>query len=200
MLSLSHHPRPPLSEFVDCLWLVEGGQTPRLERILPSGTIEVVINLRDDEVHIHDAAQPDRYKRFSGAVVSGTYSSVFICDAMQHEAMLGVHFKPGGAFPFLGALASELTNTHADLADLWGQSALQLRERLCTQTTPQERFRIMEEVLNDRLRRSQSVVSKYKSPWTCLGRRVGAPKLEMSPKRLASASGSSSRCSKLRSD
>jgi AraC-like DNA-binding protein len=154
VLSLSHHPRPPLSEFVDSLWLVEGGQSPRLERILPSGTIEVVINLRDDEVQIHDAARPDHYKRFSGAVVSGTYSSVFICDAMQHESMMGVHFKPGGAFPFLGALASELTNTHADLADLWGRSALQLRERLCTLNTPQERFRIMEEVLNDRLLRS----------------------------------------------
>lgn len=48
---------------------------------------------------------------------------------MQHECMLRVHFKPGGTFPFLGALANKLTNAHADLADLGGRSALELRER-----------------------------------------------------------------------
>src|SRR5207302_3194510 len=119
-----------------------------------SGTTELVINLRDDEVRLHESDQPRRYKRLSGAVLSGTYSRVFIIDAMQHESMLGVHFKPGCAFPFLGTLASELTDAHADLADLWGRSALELRERLCAVTTPRERFQVMEGVLTDRLRRS----------------------------------------------
>jgi hypothetical protein len=118
MLYLTHAPQSSISAFVEYIWLCAGGQVPRRERIVPSGTAELVINLRADEVRIHDRIQPERYKRFSGAVVSGTYSSVFICDAMQHESMLGVHFKPGGAFPFLGALASELTDTHTDLADL----------------------------------------------------------------------------------
>jgi transcriptional regulator GlxA family with amidase domain len=88
--------------------------------------------------------------------MSGTYSGVFVCDAMQHESMLGVHFKPGGAFPFLGALAGELADAHADLADLWGRSALELRERLCEVATPRERFRVTEEVLTDRLLRRSS--------------------------------------------
>src|SRR6266700_1880967 len=118
MLYLRHSPGPPLSEFVDCFWLFAGGQTARKERILSSGTIELVINLHEDQVRIHDRMQPERYKRFSGAVMSGTYSSSFICDAMQHQSILGVHFKPGGAYPFLGVLASELGDAHADLADL----------------------------------------------------------------------------------
>lgn len=155
MLYLAYVPRPPLSEFVDYLWLFDGGHTPRKERIVPSGTIELVINLRDDEIRIHNGEQSKQHKRFSGAVLSGAYSSIFVVDAMQHESMLGVHFKPGGAFPFLGALASELTDAHADLADLWGRSALELRERLCHAGTHRERFQIIEEVLTDRLRRSQ---------------------------------------------
>ena len=154
MLFLSHHPGPPLNQFVDHFWLVVGGQTPRKESILPSGTIEMVINLRDDEVRIHDSAQPKLYKQHAGAVVSGTYSKPFICDAMQHEEMMGVHFKPGGAFPFLGASANELTNAHTDLADLWGPAALELRERLCSVTIARKRFRVMEDVLNGRLRRA----------------------------------------------
>ena len=155
MFYLTHAPGPPLSEFVDYFWLFEGGQIPRKERIVPSGTIELVINLRDDEVRIHDREQSEQTQRFSGAVLSGTYSSIFVIDAMQHESMLGVHFKPGGAFPFLGALASELRDTHADLADLWGPSALELRERLCVVSAHRKRFQVMEEVLSGRLRRAR---------------------------------------------
>jgi AraC-like DNA-binding protein len=155
MLYLTYAPGLPISEFVDYFWLFDGGQTPRKERIVPSGTTELVINLRDDEIRIHNRAQSKQHKLFSGAVVSGPYSSTFVVDAMQHESMLGVHFKPGGAFPFLGALASELTDAHVDLADLWGRSGLELRERLCDAGTPWRRFQIVEEVLTDRLRRSR---------------------------------------------
>jgi len=149
---VAHSPGPPLSEFVDRFWLISGGHVPRKERILPSGTIELVINLHEDEMRIHDPEQPDKYKRFSGAIVSGTYSRVFLCDAQQHKSILGVHFKPGGAAPFLGAPASELTDTHANLLDLWGRPARQLRERLCEQTKSQDKFRVVEEALSDRLR------------------------------------------------
>jgi len=153
MLYLTCVPGPPISEFVDYFWLFDGGQSPRMERIVPSGTAELVINLRDDEIRIHNREQSKQHQQFSGAVLSGTYSSTFVIDAMQHDFMLGVHFKPAGSFPFLGALASELTDAHADLADLWGSSALELRERLCIASTHEEQFRIMEEVLTDRLRR-----------------------------------------------
>lgn len=148
----TYAPRPPISGFVEYFWMFSHARIPRMERILPSATNELVINLCEDEVRIHDPSQTDRYRRFSGAVMSGTYSGAFVCDAMQHESMLGVHFKPGGVFPILGALASELTDTHANLADLWGRSALELRERLCAAATPRQRFQIVEEVLTSRLR------------------------------------------------
>ena len=152
MLYLTYVPGAPLREFVDYFWLFDGGHRPRKERIVPSGTSELVINLRDDEIRISQFDHSNEVRRFSGVVLSGTYSSALVVDAMQHEAILGVHFKPGGAFPFLGALASDLTNAHANLADLWGRGANQLRERLCEVRSPRERFRIMEAALTDRLR------------------------------------------------
>jgi len=151
VLYLCFRPGPPLDEFVDHFWLIDGGQAPRLEKILPSGTNELVVNLKNNEIHIHEVDQPERYRRFAGAVFSGTYSRSFVCNALQHEAMMGVHFRPGGAFPFLGTEASELTNAHANLADLWGRPGLELRERLCTAATSQQLFRIMEHALRDRL-------------------------------------------------
>ena len=151
MLHLCYRPGPPLNEFIDNFWLIEGGQAPRLEKILPCGTSELVVNLKHDEIHIHNSDQPERYRQFSGAVVSGAYSQPFICNALQHEAIMGVHFKAGGAFPFLRTTASELTNAHVNLDDLWGRFGLEVRERLCTAATPQQRFRILEAALTSRL-------------------------------------------------
>jgi len=88
----------------------------------------MVFNLRDDELRIHDPVQPDRYERFSGALVSGAYAGSFVIDTAQETSMLGVHFKPGAAFPFLGLPASELAERHVDLETLWGPSAARLRE------------------------------------------------------------------------
>ncbi|MGH9966438.1 MAG: DUF6597 domain-containing transcriptional factor [Pyrinomonadaceae bacterium] len=109
MLYRSYTPAPPLGDFVDNLWLYDDYTAPHFrERIMPSGTIELVINLRDDELRIYDAVQPESYKRFPGSLVSGTYRGFFVSDTAEEASIMGVHFKPGGAFPFLGVSAGEL--------------------------------------------------------------------------------------------
>jgi AraC-like DNA-binding protein len=148
MLHLSYTPVSPLLDFVEDFWLYDGYTQPHFkERILPSGTIELVINLRDDELRIYDAAQPERCNRFSGSLVSGAYGGFFVIDTAEEVSIMGVHFKPGGAFPFLGLPAGELADAHVNLETLWGRSAVELRERLCDAATPTERFRLLEEAL-----------------------------------------------------
>lgn len=41
-------PQPPLSDLVEMFWLYEGFAQPAKERALPTGTVELVINLRND--------------------------------------------------------------------------------------------------------------------------------------------------------
>lgn len=148
---LTYTPAAPLNEFVDYLWLVTNGRSDRKERILPSATIELVVNLHENQIRIYDPLTLEARARFSGAVVSGTYTAPFACDGEEHTAMFGVHFKPGGALPFLMIPASELTDSHADLADLWGSAAQEFRERLCQATSPQKRFAVAEYFLRERL-------------------------------------------------
>jgi hypothetical protein len=51
-----YKPQPPLSQFVDSFWLYEGDATQHdSERILPTGTLELVINLRQDELRFYTA-------------------------------------------------------------------------------------------------------------------------------------------------
>src|SRR5687768_17421248 len=103
MLYRSYIPAPPLRDFVDKFWLYDDYTAAHTtERILPSGTIELVINLLDDELRIYDASHSTRCKRFSGVLVSGAYAEGFVSDTKEEASIMGVHFKPGGAFPFLG--------------------------------------------------------------------------------------------------
>jgi methylphosphotriester-DNA--protein-cysteine methyltransferase len=152
MLFRSYTPAPPLSEFVEDFWLYDDYR-PRhpKERILPSGTVELVINLRDDELRIYDRVRPGVCERFSGAVVSGTYDRFFVIDTAEEASLLGVHFRAGGAFPFFGLPVGELVRTHVDLETLWGRSGRELREQLGNETRPIERFRSLEAVLGARL-------------------------------------------------
>jgi AraC-like DNA-binding protein len=153
MVYLSYTPRPPLNEYVERMWLVAGGQSPRRERILPSGTIELVINLRQDQVRIERTMDSARVQTYSGVVVSGTYSGAFEIDAMQHAAFMGVHFKPAGASAVIGVPAIEYANQHVDLAALWDDRTVSgLRERLCAATTHRARFQHLESALIRRLR------------------------------------------------
>lgn len=152
MLFRSHVPRAPLSEFVEDFRLYEdyAGRHGR-EMILPSGTFELVINLLDDELRIYDPSDPGRCRRFAGALVSGPYARPFMTDTAEEAAILQVHFRPGGAAPFLGLPARELVNSHVDLRTLWGSEAPVLRERLCALRGPAERFRLLEATLLARL-------------------------------------------------
>lgn len=72
-------------------------------------------------------------------------------DTAEEASLIGVHFKPGGAFPFLGVPTGELADLHVDLETLWGPTAVELRERLCALITPTERFHLLEQALMSQL-------------------------------------------------
>jgi AraC-like DNA-binding protein len=149
---LSYHPGPPLDDFVENLWSLSDAPPHARERILPSGTLELVINLDQDEFRIYDTAESRPPKRFRGAMVSGAYRGPFVIDTKEHASVIGVHFAPGGAVPFLGAPPGYLADTHLELETLWPRQASQLRERLCEAQSPTKRFRLLEHALLARLR------------------------------------------------
>ncbi len=101
MLYLSRKPLPPLSDFVDALWLYEGYDVPHeKERLLPDGSVELVINLAEDSIRVYDSHDPQKSYTIPGCVVSGPRSEFFVIDTAGEASIVGVHFKPGGAFPF----------------------------------------------------------------------------------------------------
>jgi AraC-like DNA-binding protein len=147
-----YKPKPPLSKFVDNFWVYKGdGAEHKIECILPTGTLELAINLRQNELRFYDASRAENGSRFSGAIVSGAHGRSFAPEPEEKVFIVGVHFKPGGAFPFLGLPAGELADTHVDLETLWGPLAGRLRERLFEAGTSAERFHLLQDALLSRL-------------------------------------------------
>jgi hypothetical protein len=62
---------PPLDTCVERLWLVSDAPAHYKERIAASSTIDLGINLHENEFRIYDPAKPGQSKRFSGAVFPG---------------------------------------------------------------------------------------------------------------------------------
>jgi AraC-like DNA-binding protein len=146
----TYRPGPPLAAFVEYLWALRDAPAHATERIVPSGTLELVVNLHEDALRIYDV-ETHGWRRYSGAVVSGAYRRFFVIDPRDHASIVGVHFRPGGALPFLPVAPGELADRHIDLATLWGRPALELRERLCAAATVSDRFDLLESALSSRL-------------------------------------------------
>lgn len=137
--------RGALAGFVDLLWFYEGPPQPhRMERLLPDGSVELVVNLRDDEVRVYDRRDLSYFERLPGAVLVGPHSDFFVIDTAEQQSVAGVHFLPGGAFPFLRVPAAELHGVHVGLDDVWGGFARELRECLAAAPNVEARFDLLE--------------------------------------------------------
>jgi AraC-like DNA-binding protein len=148
MRLLTYKPGPPLDAFVDIFWLQEGDDpgTGR-ERVLPSGQMQLIINLYADRLSNFTGENDECRELFPGALLSGAWSGYVTIDAAELVSVIGVSFKAGGAFPFLGVKAGELRDIDAPLEALWGSAARELRDRLVEAPTPTRKFELLEEYL-----------------------------------------------------
>lgn len=123
---------------------------------MPDGSMELVINLADDEVRVYDRRDHTRFERLPGGVLIGPHSDFFVIDTAEQQRVAGVHFHPGGAYPFLPLPAGELHGLHVSLADVWGPLAGELRERLISAPSMDARFDVLESALLRRLAQARA--------------------------------------------
>lgn len=146
MLFRTYRPGRPLGEFVELLWLYEGFARPahERERLLPDGSVEVVFNLAEDKIRLYDREDTRKFRTFPGSIISGPHTQFFVIDTAEQGVVAGIHFKPGGAYPFLKMPGSELHNQHVGLEEIWGPLAGLLREQLLAAKSPEARLKILE--------------------------------------------------------
>ncbi|MFN7921693.1 MAG: AraC family transcriptional regulator [Bryobacteraceae bacterium] len=136
---LHRRPRPPLDSSIDSLWFCRNPRSPlALERVLPTGAPQLVINLAEDQTRVYEAGPRGIACTVSpGSTLTGITTRALIIDTAEQEHAAGVCFKPGGTLPFCNTSGLELANAEIPLECLWGRSAIQrLREQLLQAHSP----------------------------------------------------------------
>jgi AraC-like DNA-binding protein len=121
-----------------------------LEKLLPTGSVDLVIRLNEERICIFDDTCQRRFE-FDHAVIHGAHSKPCVIETKQQSAVIGVHFRPGGAAALFSVPLGELTNLAVAAEDLWGRQLLGLREQLLEARSPAAMFKLLEAALIRRL-------------------------------------------------
>jgi len=155
MVHRLHLPRQPVADFVENMWLVRG-LLPATQRqmLLPDGGLEVIFNLGEPQ-KLCERADVRQHKVFRGSWVSGLQPQPIVIEQGGQYHLLGIRFRPGGAFPLFRFSVAELTGRVIELEDIWGMDARRVRDQLGEARDDQARLSMLEDWLGRRLRTAQ---------------------------------------------
>jgi AraC-like DNA-binding protein len=152
---IKYHPAAPLGDFVELFWHSDRSHSlcpPTREAILPDGCGHLVINLTHDSVHLLEHLDNNTVTTLSGSVFCGPRSSPYAI-LPAGKAVIGVLFRPGGAFAFLSMPTEEIKNAQFPLDSIFGPRGAELRHRLLRLRTVSEKFALLQTFLLSHLRR-----------------------------------------------
>lgn len=156
MAACYHHriPRAPLDAFIASVWVFrDDARYHALERVLPTGAAQLIINLKEDRTRLSDPESPHRCVSSAGTILAGVRCGYQIIDTSEQEYVAGVAFRPGGAGAFVRGRADETRDADTPLELLWGrQRTADLREQLLECPDPIAQLDTIEHALMAMLR------------------------------------------------
>lgn len=145
-------PQPALADHVEVIFDSEGQVSYRRDRLLPAGLSHLLINLGPPQYLVEGAAR----RVFEDLWFSGQHETYLETEAPQGTVILGVVFRPFGAYSILGEDQHALTGEVIRLDALLGDRVLQLREQLLNAGDPLVRLATVEGWLLERIRRGRA--------------------------------------------
>jgi len=144
MIYRLHKPGLPLSQFIDFFFYYDGHYAGhKMEKLLPDGSVDLLIDLTEPPKKLfHDEAGTS-YTTLKKSWISGMKTDYILIDASVTN-MIGVHFKPGGCYPFVDFPMLELNDLTIELDSIWGNEANSIREAILHEPCIDKRFSILE--------------------------------------------------------
>lgn len=156
MESSIYKPKGPLSSFVDFFWFQNGYEPiSGKERILPTGSIQLIINLDEIAFQIYEETATHV---LAPIIVTSAQTEPVIISSHSRKSSLGVQFKPGGIFPILHIKGDELNGKIIPLSSIIGnQKSDKLYSQMLRLTSPLKQVKCLEQFLLGSLEVSDSV-------------------------------------------
>ena len=140
----------PLNAYVDNLYYLRGAMPYHREKVFPTTTLDLKINLGDAVGAFRDDQSGTRMVCETSWCV-GTWGQYHIVEWPTETHLVGVTFKAAGAYAVFGVPLHEFRDQIVPLDAIWGPTAAsEVRERLGETATPEERLRLMETMLASR--------------------------------------------------
>lgn len=144
-------PNYPLNQFIDCFIYFESFTSKHtVDRFLPDGNTEIVIDLKDTPQYIYDNETLEEKQVCKNAWASGVRTEFISIPSGQDSAMLIIYFKKGMAYPFFPFPMTEMADRVVDTDLLFGQEFGFLREAILEESDVNKRLEITEEFLVER--------------------------------------------------
>ena len=146
MVFVELRPLGGLAPFVESFGYFEERLSHGRERILPSGRLQLLVNLHEDRLRTF-AGDGSVVQSVGGAAVVGARPTSTVVDTVDQRATICVSFRHGGAFPFFTVPASSTAGGLVELEELWGGHGRLVRDRLLAVPTPLERLTTLHDIL-----------------------------------------------------
>lgn len=147
---IQHIPSRPLNAYIDDLYYWAGPTPCRRLKVIPIPALHLMVNFGQPfEIHVQDQAKP--FTTCTDIWAVGLWSTYHVVNWPTNVEFFGVHFKPGGAYPFFAYPLFELHNQVVPLDAIWGNFAAEIRERLYAAPTIKAKLTLLEQLLLARL-------------------------------------------------
>lgn len=148
MTESTYIPQAELSSYVKFIWYGDGYQPKSIkERILPAGSSQLIINLKDMRFRHFKGVDTDDMREFDRAVIAGVQTSPIFLDARTRISTMGVVFRPGGIQALFSLSAGELSDQVISVSDVTDMDISALRQQLADAPTTNKKFCLLETFL-----------------------------------------------------
>ena len=125
MFFLQRAPGPPLSAFVDSIWLCRNDPRPHvLERVFPNGSAQLIVNLKEDQTRLYDPVLPDRCATTAGAILLASIPAIRSSIPRSRNTSRVSRSRPEGSCRSCDVPAHETCDVDIPAEDLWGRPSI----------------------------------------------------------------------------
>ena len=153
---MTHHhhvPEFPLNQFIAGFTYYKDYQAQhRVDRFLPNGNTEVIIDFTGETKHIYDNETLRPIQDCKKVWISGIRNHFITIPSGADAEMFIIEFKKGMAHPFLGRPLTEITDRVIDADLVLNPVFTELRERLLAEPTTVGMFATAEGILYNHFR------------------------------------------------
>ena len=137
-------PAPRLRPYVLLHWAITApaAAVPKHIRVLPDGCMDLILDYGDG-IFPAGCTQPPGPKAF----LCGPDMQPMLLDMPGRIDIVGIRFRPGGAFPFLKLPCNELAGKQAPMELMGSALAARLRDYAAEAATPKRRAALLDTLL-----------------------------------------------------